>query len=59
MEVDSWTLNDKGLEYDREWMVTTGSGVCLSQKQIPTLCMIRPKINLKSQSLTLTFGTGN
>ncbi|KAK6638880.1 hypothetical protein RUM43_007150 [Polyplax serrata] len=57
MEVRSWQLNSKGLVYDREWMIITSGGICLTQKQEPKLCMICPELNLKQQTLTLRFDT--
>lgn len=53
-----WKLNDKGLEYDREWMIVKRSGICLTQKLKPTLCMINPKLDLVNKTLTLTYGAG-
>ncbi|XP_069687555.1 molybdenum cofactor sulfurase 2 [Periplaneta americana] len=55
MPVDSWFLGSKGFLYDREWMVVTPAGVCLTQKQDTRLCLIQPHICLKSRILTLTF----
>lgn len=41
---NSWNLNSKGLEYDREWMIITSSGTCLTQKQHINLCLLKPII---------------
>lgn len=51
----SWTLNEKGLEYDREWMIMTSNGVCLTQKQQTNLCLIKPFISKRLQVITLTY----
>ncbi|KAL0269311.1 UNVERIFIED_CONTAM: hypothetical protein PYX00_007094 [Menopon gallinae] len=59
MEVESWRLNDKGLEYDREWMIVEETGVCLTQKKEPRMCLILPKLDLEKNTLTLTFRTGS
>ncbi|CAK9823391.1 Molybdenum cofactor sulfurase [Anthophora retusa] len=40
----SWNLNCKGLQYDREWMIITSSGTCLTQKQHIDLCLVKPVI---------------
>ncbi|KOC70306.1 Molybdenum cofactor sulfurase 1 [Habropoda laboriosa] len=40
----SWNLNSKGLQYDREWMIITSSGTCLTQKQHINLCLVKPII---------------
>ncbi|OAD59180.1 Molybdenum cofactor sulfurase 1 [Eufriesea mexicana] len=40
----SWNINSKGLQYDREWMIITSSGTCLTQKQHVNLCLLKPII---------------
>ncbi|XP_045494036.1 molybdenum cofactor sulfurase isoform X2 [Colias croceus] len=49
----AWKIGPKGFEYDREWMVVKDNGVCLTQKQCPEMCTIRPEINLESKCLIL------
>ncbi|KAL4707944.1 hypothetical protein ACJJTC_013735 [Scirpophaga incertulas] len=49
----SWTIGDKGFEYDREWMIVKDNGVCLTQKQNTRMCLIRPSIDLKQRQLLL------
>ena len=39
--------------YDREWMVVSDSGLCISQKQAPNMCLISPQINLATGKLIL------
>ncbi|KAJ8682706.1 hypothetical protein QAD02_018498 [Eretmocerus hayati] len=51
----SWELTSKGLQYDREWMITTSAGVCLTQKQEPRLCLIKPIIDIKNDQLILQY----
>lgn len=51
----SWSLNSKGLEYDREWMIMTSSGICITQKQNIKLCQIKPTINLNENILQLNY----
>lgn len=52
---DSWNLNSTGLEYDREWMITTSSGTCLTQKHQVNLCLVKPVILIKEKIMELTY----
>ncbi|XP_018416165.1 PREDICTED: molybdenum cofactor sulfurase [Nanorana parkeri] len=45
-QVSQWPVVEQGLLFDRNWMVVNENGVCLSQKQEPKLCLIRPSIDL-------------
>lgn len=51
----NWILDENGLKYDRQWMIVTGAGTCLTQKQEPTMCLIKSKINLNENTLELYF----
>lgn len=51
----SWEICDKGLKYDRDWMIVNESGVALTQKQDTRMCLIAPIIDLENKILTLTF----
>ncbi|KAF6204231.1 hypothetical protein GE061_002571 [Apolygus lucorum] len=53
--VEKWDIDTKGLKYDRQWMVTTESGVALTQKSEPLLCLIRPYIDETNNQLRITF----
>lgn len=53
--LDSWFIGERGLSYDREWMITTASGVCLTQKQEIKLCLIRPTIRRAENLLELNY----
>ena len=53
MQVHNWPVGPLGLLYDRGWMVVNGNGVCLSQKRVPHLCLIRPQVHLPSNKLLL------
>ncbi|GAB1859911.1 Molybdenum cofactor sulfurase [Camponotus japonicus] len=53
--IDSWNLNAKGLEYDREWMIITSSGTCLTQKHHVNLCLLKPIIFKKQRIMKLTY----
>lgn len=37
----NWYLSNTGLMYDRQWMIVNHSGVCLTQKQEPRMCLIK------------------
>lgn len=53
-KVSKWPIGDKGLKYDREWMIMKPSGNCLTQKEEPKLCLIYPHLDLDKATLTLT-----
>ncbi len=55
VQVKSWSLGRRGLRYDRQWMVVTEAGVCVSQKRAAHLCLIRPAINEDAGILTLSY----
>lgn len=53
---DKWQLNNKGFKYDREWMIINGTnGTAFTQKNEPTLCMIRPYIDEEEGTMRLDF----
>ncbi|XP_053323232.1 molybdenum cofactor sulfurase [Spea bombifrons] len=45
-QVSQWPIAEQGLLFDRHWMIVNENGVCLSQKQEPSLCLIQPSIDL-------------
>lgn len=51
----SWKLDSRGLEFDREWMIMTSNGVCLTQKHESNMCLIVPNINLETNQLQLNY----
>lgn len=54
--VDSaWSINRRGLKYDREWMIVRSTGVALTQKSDTKLCLIQPTINEATNTLSLSF----
>ncbi len=53
MQVHDWPVGPLGLLYDRGWMVVNENGVCLSQKRVLRLCLIRPQVHLASNKLLL------
>lgn len=50
--VTKWPLTRRGLKYDREWLIVRDTGVALTQKQEPKMCLIKPVINDKYMVLT-------
>lgn len=50
-----WPVGPTGLLYDREWMIVTSSGAALTQKQEPSLCMIKPMLDVDNDVLVLSF----
>ena len=51
--MDEWCVGDKGLLWDREWMILNERRACLSQKQEPRLVLIVPSVNIETGALTL------
>ena len=54
LKVLRWPIGNKGLLYDREWMIIKPSGNCLTQKEETKLCLILPQLDLDKATLTLT-----
>lgn len=53
---DKWDLSEKGLKYDREWMIINGNnGTALTQKNEPKMCLIKPHIDEHRNILRLEF----
>lgn len=50
-----WPLTERGLKFDREWMIVSSNGVCLTQKSNTRLCMVRPVIDIANNRLWLAF----
>ncbi|XP_076456194.1 molybdenum cofactor sulfurase-like [Babylonia areolata] len=53
--VEEWELGERGLLYDRTWMIVGHSGVPFSQKREPRLPLLKPLVHLRSATLELTF----
>ncbi|KAL1508879.1 hypothetical protein ABEB36_003701 [Hypothenemus hampei] len=49
-----WKLTKLGLKYDRRWMIVNASGSCVSQKQIKSLCTLKPTLDFTVNKLRLT-----
>lgn len=50
-----WPITSRGLKYDREWMIITSNGVCMTQKSNSKLCLITPIIDVSKGLLILNF----
>uniref|UniRef100_A0A8D8D5R7 Molybdenum cofactor sulfurase n=1 Tax=Culex pipiens TaxID=7175 RepID=A0A8D8D5R7_CULPI len=50
----SWPLYHKGLKHDREFVIVDENGVAMTQKKLIEMCLIKPKIDLKTNELILT-----
>ena len=37
-------LTDRGLQYDRRWMLTDGNGLLITQREYPRLALLQPEI---------------
>lgn len=46
-------MEEHGLLFDRNWMIVNENGVCLSQKQEPRLCLIRPLIDMMKNTMII------
>ncbi|XP_065053693.1 molybdenum cofactor sulfurase-like [Rhopilema esculentum] len=53
-EVSKWTVSDRGLLYDREWMIITEYGSVLTQKKEPRMVFIKPAIDINKGVLILS-----
>ncbi|KAK9884769.1 hypothetical protein WA026_008998 [Henosepilachna vigintioctopunctata] len=52
---ESWRVTASGLKYDRKWMIVNSSGSCVTQKQFPHMCLIKPIIDLQVGIMKLTY----
>jgi len=50
--VDEWRLEDAGFEHDREWMVVTPEGRFLTQRELPRMALVVPRLGPDRLSLT-------
>ena len=44
--MNEWQVGQRGLAYDRQWMIVNDSGICLTQKREPRLCLVKPTLDL-------------
>eukprot|EP00041_Stephanoeca_diplocostata_P031530 m.984248 g.984248 ORF g.984248 m.984248 type:complete len:918 (+) comp23976_c0_seq2:211-2964(+) len=52
-DVDEWEITPQGLQYDRMWMVLNAYDACVTQKQVPKLCLVAPTLDRLTGALTL------
>ena len=52
ISLDSAALDHRGIEYDRRWMVADAMGVFRTQRELPRMALIHPRVS--GDSLTLT-----
>ena len=45
IDLDSALLGSAGFEHDRRWMLVTGAGRFITQRQLPRLALIRPRLS--------------
>lgn len=51
-----WPLTERGLRYDREWMIVNGrTGVALTQKTNTSLCLVQPHLDTRRGRMRLRF----
>ena len=58
MSVKTWPMGERGLYYDREWMVVNKAGCIMTQKRAPQMCRIKPIVDMNEGLLTLTHDEG-
>lgn len=51
--VESWQVNERGLEYDRQMMIVDTTGRFLSQRQLPKMARISVQIDESNHQLVL------
>lgn len=52
----SWKITNRGLKYDREWLIIDGSsGVSVTQKNTTRMCLIKPSIDEENMTMRLEF----
>jgi uncharacterized protein len=65
IELDTATLGRRGISYDREWMVVDSDGGFVTQRTIPAMALIKPRVHGQELSLVapgmnpLTIETGD
>lgn len=48
-------MGSKGLLYDREWVLVSDTGVTIGQKREPSICLLKPYIDLTHRKIILSF----
>jgi uncharacterized protein YcbX len=52
VDVDRLVLDERGAQFDRHWMVVDGEGSALTQRQTPSLALVRPTFEAEALRLT-------
>ncbi|CDR87361.1 related to molybdenum cofactor sulfurase HxB protein [Sporisorium scitamineum] len=53
---ETWQLTRHGLKFDREWIVMNlSNGKALSQKRLPKMALIRPRVDLFGRTMTISI----
>ena len=52
IKVDAWEVENKGLRYDRKWMVIDRKNQFMTQRKLPRMALIKPSLNHNSLILT-------
>ena len=50
--VDSATVTDRGLEYDRRWLLIDNQGIQITQREVPAMALLQPAITEKGLQIT-------
>lgn len=53
--VNQWSITDKGLKYDREWMIVNSQGTAFTQKNSKKLCLLKPHIDLEERVMKINI----
>ncbi len=48
-----WLVDRRGLRFDRRWMLVDGDGVFLSQRTLPRLALVRPRLGDRSGTVLI------
>lgn len=51
VELDKVSVDDRGLAYDREWMLADSEGTFLSQRKTPELALVQPLVDAARRML--------
>lgn len=54
VQVSAWELGGTGLSLDRHWMVVSAAGATLTQKRLPRMALILPRLDLQNREMVLT-----
>ncbi|KAG0729488.1 Molybdenum cofactor sulfurase [Chionoecetes opilio] len=55
VRMGAWRLGGGGLWLDRRWMVVTAAGATITQKRLPRMALITPRIDLELGEMVLSY----